>query len=120
MTDQAQRTAWALQQFESFVGNWAPPVMQAQAAPNDLSNEVEHVVRAIRSIAPPQTHPLVGYAVFGQLPDRKRDSGFEHIAISATFDELGQAQNAYEHAKSKGVVAGCDYFVICAVQQVST
>lgn len=57
----------------------------------------------------------LGYVVCGQLPDRKRESGFEHIPVSAVFDEPAEAQNAYEYAKPKGVVQGCDYFVTAPV-----
>jgi hypothetical protein len=120
MTDQVQRTAWALDQFEGFVAEWTPPATLPHLIDND-DNPAEMVRRAIRAIAPPAPGTrLVGYAVFGQKPDRERESGFEHIAISAVFDDLAQAQNAYDFAQSKGEVAGCKYFVICAVQQIPT
>jgi hypothetical protein len=115
MTDQAQRTAWALEQFNSFVNSYTPPAMWVHCR-----DGIEHVRRTVRAIAPAADGPLVGYAVFAQRPDRKRESGFEHIAISTVFDDLASAQNAYDCAASKGVVEGCKYFTICAVQQIST
>lgn len=113
MTDQTQRTVWALQQFQSFVDRWTAPAMQ-----EFLQDDILHVKDCIRLIAPPYENPVVGYAVFGQRPDHERESGFEHVAISAVADTLGQVQNAYDYAVSKGDAKGCDHFVICAVQQI--
>ena len=113
MTDPAQRTAWAIDQFQSFVNSYTPPAMQVHCR-----EAIAHVKRVIRAIAPSSDAPLVGYAVFGQKPDREYESGFEHIAVSVVTDHLGQAQNAYDYCVSKGEVAGCKYFVICAVQQI--
>lgn len=138
MTDQQQRPAWALQKFEAFIKNWVAPAMQSHLLDND-ENEAERLRNSIRSIAPPQRNPVVGYAVFAEREDRDHASGFQHICLSAVFDNLAQAQNVYDSciAKAKAtlaippqerrlldgsvVTAGeLRWFAICAVQQVTT
>lgn len=44
MTDQAQRTTWAVQRFESFVNAYTPPAMQVYCR-----DEIANVQRAIRA-----------------------------------------------------------------------
>lgn len=136
MTDQAQRTTWAVQRFESFVNAYTPPAMQVYCR-----DGIANVQRAIRAIAPPMVSRVVGYAVFAEVPDRERDCGFEHIAISAISETLAGAENVMAgnikraekylsippQERERQLLGGSvvrldeiDRYVICAVQQVPT
>jgi hypothetical protein len=136
MTDQAQRTAWAVQRFESFVNTFTPPALQVYCR-----DDIIAVRRAIRAIAPGQAAQVLGYGVYAQVPDRKRASGFEHIAICALSETLAGAENVFEgrieRAKkilaqppidrerqlADGSLVRLDElrgFVICQVQQIPT
>jgi hypothetical protein len=118
MTDDERSSA------ADFMGRAAVPEFRQQLHPardaGALPGGDRPCKRVIRAIAPSSDAPLVGYAVFGQKPDRERESGFEHIAVSAVADHLAQAQIAYDYCVDKGEVHGCKYFVICQVRQIST
>jgi hypothetical protein len=45
MTDEAQRAAWALQQFQSFVDHWTAPATRQY-----LKADIQHVKDTIRAI----------------------------------------------------------------------
>lgn len=84
---------------------------------------------------------VVGYVVFAEVPDRERDCGFEHIAISAISETLAGAENVMARnikraekylsippqERERQLLGGSvvrldeiDRYVICAVQQTPT
>jgi hypothetical protein len=98
-----------------FVENWTPPAIQGA----QLRDDVRHILDVIRAIAPGVAARAVGYAVYEQIPDRERDCGFEHLAVSAVMETLAQAENALEYCREHADNPR-KYFVICAVQQNPT
>lgn len=134
MIGEAERAGWALQLFDGFVDTWTP-----RALPPELQAHVKQVRTAIAAIAPPIPNRVVGYAVFALKADRDRECGFEHIAVSAVFDEPptniieGMAARVKklllvppmqrERQMLGGTVVRFDElreYVICRVQQIST
>jgi hypothetical protein len=117
MTDQAQRTEWALQQFAGFVEAWAPPAVQ-----NDerLVADVQHVMRTITAIAPiGDAVPVLAWVVVSQRYDAKTKSRFKYEVVTAVFEDIAQAQNAYESCLERRSERGVKYF-ICALREVTT
>jgi hypothetical protein len=125
MTDQAQRTAWALQLLEGFIQRWVAPAMQEHLLDND-TNDGEQLRRAIRAIAPAEQVDRLGYAVYGLKPEtreRRRESGFEAVVVSAVFDKPPTAalESSIEGEPwTHGVREGLRFFGICQLQQIST
>ena len=134
MSDQDQRTTWAVQQFTGFVNTFTPPAMQVYCR-----DEIAKVRAAIRAIAPGPEASVLGYGVYAQRPTIERDSGFEHIAICALSDTLAGAERVMdgtvERAKkvlakppaererqlADGSLVRLDElrgYVICSVQQI--
>lgn len=101
MSDQKQRTQWALDVFAGFVRIWTPDgalalVTEAQAT----------VAAAIRAISPLGHDEPVGWAVFRRELDttynhRDHPSGYVHTIISAVFDKPGQADTVYQSVTRK-------------------
>jgi hypothetical protein len=93
MTDQQQRTQWALDVFASFVRMWTPPVAVEQVHISAAS-----VDTAILQIAPKADNEPIGYGVFKREIDadwdiRQRPSGFVHELVSAVFDKPAHADH---------------------------
>jgi hypothetical protein len=120
MTDQAQRTAWAVQLFEGFVNAYTPPAMQIHCR-----DQIDAVRRAIRAIGVAEPIGL-GYAVYGLKPEtreRRRESGFETVVVSAVFDKppTSVLESSIEGEPwTSGVREGLRFFGICQLQQVRT
>lgn len=121
VSDQAQRTQWALDLFREFIRNWAPMAMQSILTDDrdGSDNPGQKVRRAIRNIAPQADDTRrVGWAVFKREHDREysreRPSGWVHTMVSAVFEEPAQATNALAFLKSKST----DHFVICEIQEI--
>lgn len=121
MTDQQQRTAWALQLLEGFVDTWTPLGAQPH-----LLDELDKIRRAIHAIAPAEQTTGLGYAVFGLRPEtleRKRESGFETVVVSAVFDQppTRALESSIEGEPwPSGVREGLRFFGICQLQQIRT
>jgi hypothetical protein len=120
MTNATDRAIAAFRQFtEAWIGPAAHESLYASGA-------AEAVQAAIRAIAPAEAKPTVGYVVFGLQPEtreRRRESGFELIPVSAVFDELAQAENAYNGSTKgmpwqRGIRDGMAGFILCSVQQI--
>jgi hypothetical protein len=102
MSDQKQRTQWALEQFAGFVRAWTP----TGALPQVLQARIP-VENAIRAIAPQADDTRrVGWAVF------KRE---HHTMISAVFENPVQADNA---CRSRRKRYPDQTFVICEIQEI--
>jgi hypothetical protein len=113
----------AIAAFRQFIDGWVGTKAQQHAYDSGAATLVQE---AIRAIAPAEQKPTVGYLVCGLQPEtreRKRESGFELIPVSAVFDELGQAENAYNGSTKgmpwqRGIRDGMAGFVLCSVQQI--
>ena len=125
MSDQAQRTEWALELFRGFVKAWTPPsvlnmIMDERGVEGWIdSRPGEQVIAAIRAIAPePDDSRRVGYAVFRKDFDteyqRERPSGFIYTIVGDVFENLAQAQNVLEYCKTERE----GEHVICEIQQI--
>jgi hypothetical protein len=115
MSDQKQRTQWALEQFAGFVRAWTP----TGALPQVLQARIP-VENAIRAIAPQADDTRrVGWAVFKREHDteydRERPSGWVHTMISAVFENPVQADNA---CRSRRKRYPDQTFVICEIQEI--
>lgn len=102
MSDQKQRTEWALSLFGGFVETWTPTGAGPLIVPARA-----RVEQAIRDIAPmPDDTGRIGWAVFRREHDRdydrERPSGFVHTMISAVFETTTQAHNAYTSRVDRG------------------
>lgn len=129
MSDQQQRTAWAVEKFRDFVKAWTPPAARRQllhdgaAMRVDLDAELrdgERVINAIKAIAPKddgKTH--VGWAVFKREHDneylRERKSGLIHTMISAVFEDPAQADNACRSQRKR---QPDQHFIICEIREI--
>jgi hypothetical protein len=127
MSDQQQRTQWALDLFHSFVKSWTPPAIQATLL--TPSGAARQVIDAIRAIAPQADDTRrVGWAVFARRHDteysRERPSGWVHTMVSAVFEEPAQATNALAYIvkrDAENVAKGGErgvHFVICEIQEI--
>lgn len=115
MSDTAQRTQWAIDQFASFVRTWTP----TGALPLVIPSRVP-VENAIRAIAPHDDGTAtVGWAVFKREHDdqydRQRPSGYRHAMISAVFEDPVQVDNAYRSC----VKSRPGTFVICEIREIA-
>lgn len=121
MANQAQRTAWALQLLEGFVDTWTPLGAQPH-----LLDELDQLRRAVRAITPDEQTEVLGYAVYGLRPEtreRKRESGFETVVVSAVFDQPAAAvleSSIQGEPWTHGVREGLRFFGICQLQQIRT
>lgn len=126
MTDQEPRTSatdLAIRALNEFIDAWIGPAAIAHLADHrDLST----VYAAIRAIAPAEQTTGLGYAVFGLRPEtleRKRESGFEAVVVSAVFDQppIRALESSIEGEPwPSGVREGLRFFGICQLQQIRT
>jgi hypothetical protein len=120
MSDQQQRTTWALDMFESFVQRWTPAAAHPHLAKGKAS-EAEVVRSAVYAIAPKDdSKAVIGYGVFQREIDadwdiRQRPSGYVHTLISAVFDKLDHAENAHQGACRRHPD---NQYVICEIREV--
>src|SRR4051812_35852309 len=120
MTDQQQRTQWALDTFRSFATSWAPRVMMEDLT-SPWHSAIETVNRSIRAIAPKDdSKAIIGYGVFQREIDadwdiRQHPSGFVHTLISAVFDKPHFAENAHQGASKRHPER---QYVICEIREV--
>jgi hypothetical protein len=119
----ANATDLAIRALNEFIEAWIAPAAQAHLADHsDLST----VYAAIRAIAPAEQTTGLGYAVFGLRPEtheRKRESGFETVVVSAVFDQppTRALESSIEGEPwPSGVREGLRFFGICQLQQIRT
>lgn len=118
MSDQQQRTQWALDLFREFIVAWTPAAMREQLLGSEKRSA--HGVReAIKAIAPKDDGvATVGWAVFKREHDtdydRERPSGYVHTIASAVFEDIAQADNAqaYRAARNDGE------YIICEIREI--
>jgi hypothetical protein len=115
MTDQRQRTQWALDRFRSFVEKWTPP-----GAWSPSSGDRALIENAITAIAPRPDDTPIGYGVFRREIDadwdiRQRPSGFVHTLVSAVFDKPAQAENAHQGTCKRHPD---QHFIICEIREI--
>lgn len=116
MTDQQQRTQWALDRFRSFVNMWVAPGVTSMQEVIAARDRVDESIRAIA----PKDNPPIGWAVFQREIDadwdiRQRPSGFVHTLTSAVFDKLGHAENAHQGASKRHPE---NQYVICEIREL--
>jgi hypothetical protein len=116
MTDQQQRTQWALDLFHSFMLTWTPPGAHGLMKFSDADGVVTD---AIRAIAPPGHGECIGWAVFKREIDadwdrRQHPSGYVHTQVGVVFDKP-------EHAANVQIGQAKKYpdqeFVVCELRQ---
>lgn len=117
MSDQQQRTQWAVDMLRSFVGVWVAP--GARALP-PVKGAVEMVENNIRAIAPKGDDTArVGWAVFKRDHDRdydrERPSGYVHTLIGAVFENPAQATNAQQACYSKHPEGT---YIVCEIREI--
>lgn len=115
MTDQQQRTQWALDVLLGFIRKWTPEA----ARPAMASDEVT-LNAAIVAIAPRDVSEPIGYGVFRREIDadwdiRQRPSGWVHTLISAVFDKPAQAENVHASQTKK---YPDQHFIICEIREI--
>jgi hypothetical protein len=119
MSDQQQRTQWALDLFDGFVRGWTPPAAQ-EFAPT-LAVDMVRVNDAIRAIAPKNdSKTVIGYAVFRREIDATYDirdypSGYRHSIVGAVFDRLMHAENVH---RSQCKTHPENQYVICEIREI--
>lgn len=116
MSDQQQRTTWALDLFVGFVKAWTPPAMQASILGWD--GAASKVGDAIRAIAPKDDGKTrIGWAVFSKRQDRdydrERPSGYVYAQESAVFENPVQADNAHKACVKRG-----GEYIICEIREI--
>ncbi len=110
MTDQQQRTQWAIDIFNGFVQSWVPPaVSRGLWTKRNPVNDDERVRTAIRDIAPiPDADAHIGYAVYKQDPDltynRDRPSGFIYTQVNVLISQSKKYPD--------------NHYVICEIRRV--
>jgi hypothetical protein len=119
MTDQQQRTQWALDLFAGFIRQWTPAAMHEHLT-DRIPSDGENVRAAIRAIAPKDGNPPIGWAVFQRHIDtgydiRQHPSGYLHTLTSAFFDKPAHAENAHQGASKRHPE---NQYVICEIREV--
>jgi hypothetical protein len=117
-------TDLAIRRLNEFIEAWVAPAAQAH-----LGDDAAYykLVTAIRAIAPAEQTKGLGYAIFGLKPEtreRRRDSGFETVVVSAVFDKPphksfvdGCRERTYwSNPDHQGLID----FGICQLQQIPT
>lgn len=121
MTDQQQRTQWALDRFRQFIVDWTPAATRQQLLDTALAySTAEQVRSAIRAIAPKGDTEPMGYGVFQRQIDvtynhRDHPSGYVHTLTSAVFDKPAHAENAHKGATKRHPE---NQYVICEIREV--
>lgn len=115
MSDQQQRTQWAVDRFRSFIHAWTAPASRSELVVDEVQ-----VLTAIRDIAPKGDADPVGYGVFRREIDadwdiRQRPSGWVHTLISAVFDKPAQAENVHASQTKKHPD---QHFIICEIREI--
>lgn len=117
MTDQQQRTQWALDRFRSFTREWVASAAQELTV---HANDAATVVRAIEAIAPKDdTTAHVGWAVFKRERDadydRERPSGWIHTQVGAVFETMTQVSNVHASCVKKDPTG---HYLICEIREI--
>jgi hypothetical protein len=119
-------TDLAIRALNEFIDAWIAPAARAH-----LGEDVAYdkLVDSIRAIAPAEKPTGIGYAIYGlkpETPERRRDSGFEAVVISAVFDKPPH-RSVIEERKAKpnyppGYVDHARFidYGICLLQKVPT
>jgi hypothetical protein len=115
MSDQQQRTQWALDLFQGFCSTWSPP--GARIASHEARRQVED---AIRAIAPKDDGTAtVGWAVFKRENDRdydrERPSGWVHTQVGAVFETMTQVANVRDSCAKKDPTG---HYLICEIREI--
>lgn len=111
MTAPATATLLALQEFHDFARLWVPTAVRDQVW-DDRRNPVTSIVKAIKAITPPE--PTVGWGVYSRVYEPENKSRMEHVQVSLVFEDLVQAQNAFDYCMAKQR----DDFVICGLREI--
>lgn len=119
MSDQQQRTQWALDLFQNFIRSWVAPAMQGHLMDND-DNGGEKIRRAIKAIAPKDDGKAhVGWAVFKRERDtdydRERPSGWVHTQVGGLFETMTQVGNVLESRRKKDPKG---HYLICEIREI--
>lgn len=117
MSDQQQRTQWALDLFKGFVRTWVPLGAQALVSVDGANKQVED---AIRAIAPKDDGTAtVGWAVFKREQDRdydrERPSGWVHTQVGAVFETMTQVGNVRDSCAKKDPTG---HYIICEIREI--
>jgi hypothetical protein len=116
-------TDLAIRAVNEFIETWLAPAARAHLG-DDIA--YDKLITAIRAIAPAEQTKGLGYAVFGLRPEtreRKRESGFETVVVSAVFDRppTEALESSMEGEPwTSGVREGLRFFGICQLQQIRT
>lgn len=119
MTDQQQRTQWALDLLQSFIREWTPQAVRREMF-DRFTGPAQQIRSAIAAIAPTEDDKAhVGWAVFKQEHDReyRREwpSGFTHTQVGVVFETDYQVANVLAGCKTKDPKG--EYF-ICEIRRI--
>lgn len=123
MTDQQQRTQWALDPldlFREFIRTWTPLATQSTLTDDGYSNAGSMLREAIKAIAPKDDGKAhVGWAVFKRERDtdydRERPSGWVHTQVGAVFETMTQVGNVHQSCQKKDPKG---HYLICEIREI--